>query len=191
MIAFIKRKLYIVFFAVFLLAGCFSREIYKPNASEGKLLETWYHANSGYGQWDEIEFDREGVHIAVQVVVGNIMSLAFSIPEGMKVELPIPVVTIQSSDVKDVLKLQADQYYWYEASSGDRQTRRIEEPMIGQRHQDKWSRWHRSSIVIFKIPQSITSDFAAIFPTILVNGKEVTIPNIHFHREKIILPYTL
>lgn len=180
------------FAAIFLLAGCYSRDIYQPDAPEGKLIEAWYLVKNGnpYGPWDTIEFEREGVHIGVEVVMGDALDLSFSIPEGMKVTLPIPVITILSSDAKDALKLQADHYFWYEAAGGQRQSRRIEVPMIGQQYQEKWGRWHRSSTVTFKFPQPLVDDFEAAFPSILVNGKEVAIPNVHFHREKKLLPYT-
>jgi hypothetical protein len=78
------------------LASCFPayESIYRPEAPDGKLIETMCHYNSGPGRWDGIEFVYGKVKAQVRAIINHDtkskedigIRLSILIPEGSRAQ---------------------------------------------------------------------------------------------------------
>jgi len=166
----------------------YTKEIYRPQAVGGKLLESSCRYNSGPGQWDTVEFDRAGARIrfsAFNGYYGPTLFVSITLLEGDTAEISPPTAMLTSPAFSEPVRLLAKSYSWYE--QGQEKTQPIDEKIIVRNVLNI----RRNYYISFRADQTLPEAFEVIPPQILLNGKPIELPPIKFNWEKALMFMTI
>jgi hypothetical protein len=183
-------KLFIAISICLLVSGCFPivENIYRPEASGGKLLETSCNYNQGPGRWDMIELSQEGVRMQVQAREINQqlkVSIKFLIPDGVTLQLVSTNFVLSDGNPQKAIELGDVEFYELERQLPVINKQQLTDPMIGKTYAGKWKPYDKEFWTSLSTPsQQVRNAFTLEMPQIRINEKPTVFPLIRFSPSK-------